>query len=118
MVKRLHQLSAHEIVKWREERQKAGEGKYSDTHLQRYGAVDITEELLDAENIAEKLADRCQNARVDIREWMEFEYVLKHIEAACQWLIKLDENLPDRVCTDEKGGYRPGWSELEGDNNV
>lgn len=104
-MKRLYQLTPEDIDAWRKARLEDGQRKYKDGHLQRYGMVDVLEELLDAANIL----------------WLSFERTQKHLPAyealrdklaeSMDAAIVLDEKLDDDDCTDEKGGERIWWDD-------
>lgn len=114
-MQRLCEMSREQIDEWRDSRQSAGCKKYADKHLQRYGAVDIMEELLDAENILNLLYDRVRRAEISpaylevvLLNIIKFGTNLTKIQDE---LLNLDECLDDNVCTDEQGGNRIWWGE-------
>ena len=110
---RLHELSDEELQEWAEEKAKVGREKYGDTHLQRYNLVDVMEELIDAINILKLLEDRVEkqlNANIDISEFMNFIRAKNYIDSAAKYVIDLDRQLGDELCTDEKGGERVWWA--------
>lgn len=115
---RLHQLTSEQIDQWRQARLEAGQAQYSDAHLNRYGLVDIMEEVLDAVNILGLWAERLNKAGFsgkDVTNPDNFvgllENIIRGIEDVGNWVIELDEYLPDDLCTDERGGNRIWWSE-------
>lgn len=109
---RLHKLTPAQIEEWREARRAAGRSKYGDAHMQRYGLVDVMEELLDTLNILD-LVDSRMYRQVDVLTMFQAQYQLlavrKAIGEAVTQLLKADKPLPDHVCTDEQGGKRIWW---------
>lgn len=113
--KRLHELNQKQIEQWRLARQEVGRKRYGDKHLQRYGAVDIMEELLDVENILNLTYDRIRCGTLSMSD---MELVIKelitfrtHLWQLQSQLLKLDKCLEDDECTDEQGGIRIFWGE-------
>lgn len=120
-MKRLHHLSERQLREWQRVRQEEGSKKYGKAHLQRYGLVDVAEELLDALNIIDKMLDRIaeQGEKTTIskhqlagvsRYYTRLIFTLKNAIKLCQ---RLDEFLPDKFCTDEQGGERIWWPPRE-----
>src|SRR5690625_2662623 len=110
---RLHELTPEQIEEWRRRRAEVGRRKYGDAHLQRYGLVDVMEELLDAQNIVELLVNRILGT--DHAAAVNAQAGVLAIRSAL-WemayeLQNLDKLLPDHVCSDEQGGERVWWSE-------
>ena len=116
-MKRLCDLPREQLIPWRRARLTAGQDRYGDAHLQRYGTVDVMEELLDAVNITNLLEERVKQAGMSGDQEQE---ILESIEMFQQGIVRLtyivyrlDTLLPDAVCTDERGGKRVWWSEQE-----
>ena len=112
-MKRLQDLSHAQLEAWRQDRMEVGKTKYGDSHLGRYGAVDIVEELLDAQNILDLIYERVRrsdislsDSEVVITELVKFRSNL--MQLVCRTLT-LDQYLEDAECTDEKGGDRIWW---------
>lgn len=105
---RLHELNRKQIMKWQVARQDAGTEKYGDDHLKRYGLVDVMEKLLDAKNILMKLHDRLLHDD-EIENIDDIQALIKLINMDIEAIKEFDELLPDKVCTDEKGGDRIWW---------
>ncbi|MGI6558581.1 MAG: hypothetical protein ACOX20_06410 [Limnochordia bacterium] len=107
-MKRLHKTCWTDILDWQRARMEAGQAKYGDAHMERYGLVDIVEELLDALNILELAKERwgtivCPNDR-------SLQKLLYTLRLALRECVALAEMLPDGICTDEAGGKRIWWS--------
>ena len=107
------------VGKWSAARLRHGESKYGEAHLQRYGVVDIMEELIDAKNIAGLLLCRvvCSELTAEQRTKICEAVTLlnRSLEHTGLYLRQLDELLPDELCTDEQGGDRIWWNEQEGE---
>lgn len=113
--KRLYELNQKQIGQWRLARRDVGRKRYGDKHLQRYGAVDIMEELLDAENILNLLFDRVKRSEINPADMelvllniIEFGTNLTKLQDG---LLRLDRCLSDNVCTDDQGGTRIWWGD-------
>lgn len=110
-MKRLHTLTAAELIEWRQERMRIGRERYGERDTGRYNLVDVVEELLDVLNILVRLENR---ARVQGYEfsWIEIA-TLVGLKNETRNLIDnialLDKRMPDRLCTDENGGKRIWW---------
>jgi hypothetical protein len=111
---RLHKLTQEQIEAWRKRRAEVGREKYGDAHLQRYGMVDIMEELLDAKNILVLIDDRMARTGTwgsDISGRL-FE-VQVAIDLAIIKAMQADKTMRDDQCTDEQGGERVWLSDQE-----
>ena len=112
---RLHELTPEQIEEWRRARLDAGRAKYGDAHMQRYGLVDVMEELLDAENILTHLfLERMKSAYpkgMSLAQFKRLAIINEDLGRAIEGLQELDALLPDHVCSDEQGGERIWWSE-------
>lgn len=110
-MKRIYRLTAQEVYEWGQSRLRHGQERYGDSHLQRYGLVDVMEELLDAANILHLTRDRLEQQGA----WREkpvldgFSRVRWLIAQTRNYVLMLDRHLTDEVCTDEKGGNRIWW---------
>lgn len=117
-MKRLHELTREQLEAWRRERARVGREKYGDAHLNRYGLVDVMEELLDALNIMDLTDCRVGPFGVETStyytEMVRLEAALRKAIAAAQ---AADRALPDIECTDEQGGDRIWWSEHAGSDD-
>lgn len=107
-MKRLKDVYWSDLIKWQKERLEAGQVKYKDAHLQRYGLVDVVEEILDALNILELMKERLSpDAKmIEQIDW-EIRRRLHQVLLGCQ---RIDGLIADEFCTDEKGGKRIWWS--------
>lgn len=81
--------------------------------MQRYGLVDVAEEVLDGINILQLHLERNKAANpkgMVLSQYTEFMMLLRDLERVIGSLQRLDALLPDEVCTDEQGGERVWWS--------
>lgn len=109
---RLYELTPDQIEAWRQARMKEGRRKYGDSHLRRYGLVDVMEELLDAKNILALIDDRLSKTGTwgsDISG--RLAEVQMAIDLAIRQAMQTDRIMRDDQCTDEAGGHRIWWSE-------
>ncbi len=118
-MRRLYHIPMVKYREWRRARLDDGQTKYGDAHLQRYGVVDIKEELLDAQNIADLLRDRVTRSdlsevgRADVYDAIETLQV--GLDKLDYILLRIDRSLPHELCTDEQGGHRVWWSDVDVD---
>lgn len=119
---RLHELTPEQIEQWRQARLTAGLAKYGVAHMQRYGLVDVMEELLDANNILTLFMDRVREGMVPDTQRAD---IAIYVYTAKVWLgfvasliSGLDSIVPDELCTDERGGARIWWSEQAGERRA
>ena len=115
-VVKISDLTIREIEKWRAERDRVGRQRYKETHLDRYNALDILEELLDGLNILERLTDRVSKADPAFRfaageaATNLYEKMVERVRSSIWESIlvtqELDKLLHEAACTDEKGGDR------------
>ena len=111
-MKRLHELSVDEILAWTDARARVGRERYKDAHLQRYGLVDVMEELLDAYNILDLFFDRLSRQdQMSVRIRVMRRCAVDFLGALMAGLQEMDKEIPESVCTDEQGGERIWWSE-------
>lgn len=119
---RLHELTPEQIEQWRQARLEAGQSRYGDAHLQRYGLVDVMEELLDASNILTLFMDRVREGMVSDTQRAEIAmrvYTAKvSLGFVANLISGLDSIVPDELCTDERGGARIWWSEQAGERRA
>jgi hypothetical protein len=112
-MKRLHKLCRRDMEKWKQARQNVGTLRYGDSDLQRYGLVDVTEELLDALNIIDRMINRLKVQNVELLT--ERSYKLERIQFQIWELVEQvateDKCFPDKVCTDDQGGERIWWND-------
>ena len=115
---RLSEITRSQLDHWRKARLDAGREKYGDAHLERYGLVDIAEELLDAQNIVELIQDRLLSEEGWL--WGEswagdactlLAQAFGGIELVLRYLQGIDDFLPASYRNDSKGGERVWWSE-------
>lgn len=118
--KRLYEITEHELEKWRIKRMSVGQEKYKNHHLQRYGLVDVMEELLDAQNILYLITDRLWTTRdpdsqteLDLCVKLEQEIwkINDEIANLRDKLVALDKLFPEKFCTDEMGERRIWWDQ-------
>ena len=119
---RIHELTPEQIEQWRQARLTAGLVKYGAAHMQRYGLVDVMEELLDAKNILTLFMDRVREGMVPDTQSSDiaiYVYTAKVWLGLVENLISdLDSMVPDELCTDERGGERIWWSEQAGERRA
>lgn len=110
-MRRLHQLNGKELIEWSAARLHHGQERYGQSHRNRYGLVDVVEELHDAVNILYLTQDRLQwqGAWPDKPVLEAFGRVRWMITQAREYVRALDKHLPDATCTDERGGERIWW---------
>lgn len=113
---RLHHLTPEQIEAWQEERLRVGQQKYKDAHMQRYGMVDLMEELLDAINILSLHTERCKDkgAFHSDEDALAFDDLVGELNFRLWRLVgdvqRIDKAIPDELCTDERGGNRIWWT--------
>ena len=119
---RLHELTPEQIEQWRQARLTAGLAKYGVAHMQRYGLVDVMEELLDAKNILTLFMDRVREGMVPDTQRADIAmrvYTAKvSLDSVARQILDLDAIVPDDLCTDERGGERIWWSEQAGEQRA
>lgn len=119
---RLHELTPEQIEQWRKARLDAGKSRYGDAHLQRYGLVDVMEELLDANNILGLFMDRVREGMVTDTQRSDIAVRVYTAKIALGFVASLisgiDSVVPDELCTDESGGDRIWWSEQAGERRA
>lgn len=119
---RLHELTQKQFEQWRQARFDAGQSRYGDAHLQRYGLVDVMEELIDADNILALFVDRVREGMVTDTQRDEIAARLYTAKVVLGFLasliLSLDSVVPDDLCTDERGGERIWWSEQAGEKRA
>lgn len=110
-LRRLHHLKSSDFREWIQARKEAGQKRYGDAHLKRYGLVDVAEELQDSLIEMELVLDRLKKQGIEIQPEMK-EMIAAFsglVGMALSALLAIDEKLPDEVCTDECGGDRIWW---------
>ena len=119
---RLHELTQAQFEQWRQARFDAGQSRYGDAHLQRYGLVDVMEELMDADNILTLFMYRVRESMATDTQRDEIAariYTIKVVLGFLASLVReLDSVVPDDLCTDERGGERIWWSEQAGEKRA
>lgn len=110
-LRRLHNLTSSDFREWIQARKEAGQKRYGDAHLKRYGLVDIAEELQDSLIIMELFLDRLTKQGIKVQPELKEMIVAFSglVGMALRALLAIDEDLPDEVCTDECGGDRIWW---------
>lgn len=109
---RLHELTLERIEEWRQARLEAGQRKYGDAHMQRYGLVDIMEEVLDIDNLLKLHFPRIEDVEdINGAVYWYISDIRYHLDEIKVNLLDLDVILPGEVCIDERGGHRVWWSE-------
>lgn len=110
-LRRLHHLKSSDFREWIQARKEAGQKRYGDAHLKRYGLVDIAEELQDSLIVMELFLDRLTKQGIKVQPELKEMIVAFSglVGMALSALLAIDEDLPDEVCTDECGGDRIWW---------
>ncbi len=118
-IRRLFAVSSRDIIRWQKLRAENGREQYKDAHLQRYGLVDVAEEIFDAMHILALAYERIYsqtitpNPRVVRNIADRFARTNNLLGEVFEELCSLDRQLSHHVCSDEQGGVRVGWNELE-----
>jgi hypothetical protein len=109
-------LSQEELEEWITKRKRMGTKKYGDAHKKRYTLLDEMEEVLDLEDIHRKGGeDRILKYALEQDELKKryimnaYDKVREKADELKEAIMVLDRMLPDKVCTDERGGERIGW---------
>lgn len=109
-IKRITGMTDEEFRAWKEARLTAGQKKYGKAHLLRNGILDIAEELLDADNIAElHMKDRWGQMNLEAKR--AFHDFILSLDKTIQELITLETHLKDSCLDDIAGGKRVGLQE-------
>jgi len=108
---RLHHLTFSDFREWIQARKEEGQKRYGDAHLQRYGLVDVAEELQDSLIEMELVLDRLKKQGIKVQPELREMIVAFSglVGMALSALLAIDKDLPDEVCTDERGGDRIWW---------
>lgn len=115
---RIFKLSNYFIEQWRQERMRVGQTRYGNRDLKRYNLVDVTEELLDALNIMERMVNRGKYFQKGfysvLKRHISCYKIEETINEAILLIRELDKNLPDEFCTDENGDERIWVDDVKG----
>ena len=117
---RISELSKKDFIDHRVKKLEIGQREYGDSDLQRYNLLDVLEEQADSLNILDRFENRLEHED-DLTEYeqsildgdcTEYKKLREAIEFVYRKLFLLDAQLSDTICSDENGGNRVHFGDI------